>query len=248
MAEAFREKMKQGKPLLGTLVTLPSPEVAEILAEAGFDWLFVDMEHGALDMRAVQHMVQTMEGRCPCLVRVPSGDEVWIKKVLDTGAQGIIFPHVNSADLAQELIRLCKYPPEGFRSVGIARAHRYGFAFQKYMENAKDVVIVIQVEHIEAVRNIESIVRVPGVDAVFIGPYDLSGSMGKIGQVTDPEVLEKIEKVRAVCMHAGLPLGIFGMDAEAVQPYIHQGYALIAVGLDALYLGRSAQQTLEEIQ
>ncbi len=112
----------------------------------------------------------------------------------------------------------------------------------------QNIFVIIQVEHIKAVENIESIVKVPGIDAVFIGPYDLSGSMGKIGKVKDPEVLQKIDLVSTTCIEAGLPLGIFGIDVDAVQPYVNKGFTLIAVGVDTMFLGASAQKALAKLR
>ncbi len=247
--ESFKDRMKRGNTLVGTVLTLPSPEIAEILSNLGFDWLFIDTEHAPLDPRCVQSILQATGSRCPCLVRVPAGDEVSVKKVLDVGPAGVIVPHVNSAEDARNIVQLCKYPPDGSRSVGVARAHEYGMKFQEYVDNAnQSVSVILQIEHIQAVRNIESIVAVPGFDAVFIGPYDLSGSMGMMGKVTAFEVQREIERVRTVVLNAGLALGIFGVDAEAVKPFIGRGYTLIAVGTDTLFTAHSAQKTLATVR
>ena len=219
------------------------------MSDIGFDWLFIDTEHSTLDAHDVQRILQAANENCPCIVRAPLHDEVWIKKLLDIGSEGIIIPLVNSADEAQKIVKLCKYPPEGYRSVGMSRAHKYGMKFHEYVDSANEkVAVILQIEHIEAVKNIDSIVNVPGVDAVFVGPYDLSGSMGKVGAITDPDVQQKIEVVKTVCLNAGMPIGIFGIDAEAVKPYIEQKYSMIAVGIDTLFLGKSARETLKAIR
>lgn len=245
----FRKRLRQKKLLIGTLQTLPSPEVAEILIETGFDWIFIDAEHAPYASGDVQRILQAAEGKCPCVVRVPLKDEIWIKRVLDAGPAGIIVPHVNSAREAEEIIQMCMYPPQGRRSVGISRAQGYGMKFQDYVKNANQhMAVILQIEHTDAVRNIESIVGVPGVSAVFVGPYDLSGSLGLLGNVSDSEVKKSIEKVREACERAGLAAGIFGVDAEAVKPYIESGYTLIAVGTDSLFLGKEARQTLRALR
>jgi 2-keto-3-deoxy-L-rhamnonate aldolase RhmA len=183
------------------------------------------------------------------VVRVPANAEVWIKRVTDLGPDGIIVPQVNSAEDAARAVRWAKYPPQGTRGVGIGRAHGYGLGFDAYVARANDeLAVIVQAEHVEAVRHIDEIARVPGVDAVLIGPYDLSGSMDKIGQVGDPEVQAQIERVRAVCQAAGMPLGVFGAGADAVRPYLAQGYRLIAVGMDALYMGTAARQALSDLR
>jgi 2-dehydro-3-deoxyglucarate aldolase/4-hydroxy-2-oxoheptanedioate aldolase len=141
------------------------------------------------------------------------------------------------------VVQLCKYPPQGLRSVGIARAHGYGQKFQEYIATAnQETIIVVQIEHIEAVMHIEAIVSVPGVDCLFVGPYDLSASMGKTGLTNDPEVQNAIEQVKQSAQQAHIPLGFFGATTSAVQPYIQDGYRLIAVGMDASLLGNAAKE------
>ncbi len=249
MDESFAKRLLKGELLLGTILTLPSPEVAEVLSKSGFDWLFVDMEHTPLDVGHVQRILQAVGRDFPCLVRVPSVDEGWIKKVLDAGAAGIIVPHVNTPGEVKKILRWSKYPPDGERSAGIARAQDYGLDLQEYMEKAnRNLVIVPQVEHKDAVDNIEAIVEISGLTVLFVGPFDLSGSLGKLGKVDDPEVWKMIEIIRSACSRAGLIGGIFGVDADAVTPYIEAGYTLIAVGTDTGYLSRSVEQTLRTLR
>lgn len=248
MSESFRTRLKRGDVLVGPMVTLAGAEVAEILAAAGFDWLFLDAEHGAFDPRSAQAVLQAVGEACPGVVRLPSSDEVWIKKYLDVGAAGVIVPQVNGAAEAERVVRLCKYAPQGTRGVGLARAHGYGLAFQEYVDNANEqVAVIVQAEHRDAVDNIQEIVQVPGVDAVLVGPYDLSASLGKIGAVTDPEVQQAIGHVRESCHAAGMPLGIFGASAAAVKPYVEQGYTLVIAGVDSLFLGNGARQLLADL-
>jgi 2-dehydro-3-deoxyglucarate aldolase/4-hydroxy-2-oxoheptanedioate aldolase len=190
-------------------------------------------------------MIQAVGGRCPCLVRVPENREVWFKKALDTGCDGVIVPQVRSAAEATAAVERSLYPPSGRRSVGISRAHAFGMAFQEYFDTANDrLAVVVQVEHIDAVRSIEAIVEVDGIDAVFIGPYDLSGSLGVVGQVTHPKVQEAISTVAGACNAAGMPTGIFVADAVAAREAMARGYNLIAMGLDAIFLGAAARQAL----
>ena len=249
MNESFLDRVKNGELLLGTILTMPSPETAELLSKAGFDWLFVDMEHTTIGVKDVQRILQAVGEEFPCLVRVPVLDEVWIKKVLESGPAGIIVPHVNTPEDAQKMIRWSKYPPEGTRSVGISRAQGYGLNLEDYMSKAnQSLILVPQVEHIEAVRNLEAFLKLPGLSAVFVGPYDLSGSMGKHGKVEDPKVQELIQQVQATCSKAGMVTGIFGKDAEAVKPYIKIGYSLVAVGTDTSHLIKSVQDTLQSLR
>jgi len=200
MSARFRDRLLRGDRLIGTLLSLPSPELVEIASDAGFDWLFLDMEHGALEARDVLRLVQAAREPCAPLVRVPENREMWIKKALDTGAAGIIVPHVNSAEDATRAVHWSKYPPEGGRIVGFSRSNRYGTRFQESVESANvETVVIAQVEHIDGVRVIEAILDVSGVDAVFIGPYDLSASLGKPGRIQDPDVREALQAVAAAC-------------------------------------------------
>src|SRR5690606_5677676 len=192
----FRARLRRREKLLGTLLTLPDPAVAEIVAGAGFDWLFLDAEHGALETRELRAILQAVDHRVPCVVRVAAAAEAPIKKALDLGAAGVIVPQVQSAAQAAEVVRYARYSPDGARGVGLARAHGYGFSFADDVATANErTAVIVQVEHAKAVADIEGIVRVPGVDAVLLGPYDLSASLGKMGRVDDPEVVAAIARV-----------------------------------------------------
>ena len=240
MAQSFRARLRSGETLLAPLMTLNSPAVAELMAEAGFDWLFIDAEHSTLDTSQMQSLLQAA-GSTPCVIRITSGDDVPIKKALDIGAAGIIVPQVNSADQARRIVQSAKYAPIGQRGLGIARAHRYGLKVREYMQSANDdTAVIVQAEHRDAVADIEAIVRVDGVDGVLIGPYDLSASLGLPGAVDHPDVRAAIERVRTACQAVDLPLGIFGLTAEAVRPYIDKGFTMIVAGVDTVLLGNAA--------
>ena len=249
MPADFRSRLLQHEPLLGALLTLPSPEVAEILADAGFDWLFIDMEHGLLDLTIVQRIGQAVAGRCACVVRVPTHDAVWIKKVLDIGVAGLIVPQVNTPAQAAEIVRHAKYPPVGVRSVGLARAQGYGAAFDSYVRTANEATaIIVQVEHIESVRNVERIISVAGVDCAFVGPFDLAASMNKMGQINDPEVQATIARVRQACAAKNTPAGIFAPTVERGQAAFADGFTLVAVGMDVTILGGAARKMVEALK
>ena len=249
MKDSFRSRLKRKETLIGTLLTLPSPDLAEVLALTGLDWLFVDLEHSPMDAGAAQAILQAVAGRVDCLLRLPLNDEIWIKKALDTGATGIIVPQVNTAEEARRVVRHSRYPPQGARSVGLARAHGYGANLQEYLNRANDeVTVVIQAEHVAAVQNIEELVAVEGIDAILVGPYDLSASMGLIGQVEHPDVQAAIGRVRQVCQEHGLPLGIFAAAAERAAGYLTQGYSLLAVGSDALMVSQAAKDAVRKVR
>lgn len=249
MSASLRERLAGGELLLGTIVTLPAPAVAEILAAAGFDWLFIDTEHAVLGPAEAQALMQAAAGGCACAVRVPGAGESAVRKALDAGAEGVLVPQVNSAREAARVVDLCRYPPRGSRGVGVARAQGYGMRLAEYVAEADArVAAMVQVEHIDAVRSIEAIAGVAGLDAVFIGPYDLSASMGKPGRVGDADVQEAIREVLHACRAAHTAAGIFGVDAATVAPYIEQGFRLIAVGIDTLFLGRGAAEALARLR
>jgi 2-dehydro-3-deoxyglucarate aldolase len=249
MTDDFRQRLLSGETLLGTLLSLPSPAVAEILADTGFDWLFVDGEHGAFGLRDIEHVLQAVDRRVSCLVRVPELSETAIKQVLDLGAGGIIVPQVNTADEARAVVAYARYGPQGRRGVGLARAHGYGRRFREYLERAnEEVTVVVQAEHVEAARNIEQIAAVNGVDAVLVGPYDLSASLGKTGQLDDPGVREAIDRITETCRQHGKPLGIFGVGAADVRPFMDRGYRLIVAGVDTMMLGGAADAVLRDLR
>ncbi len=246
---SFSQRLRQKELLLGTMLTISSPEVAEMVARCGFDWLFMDGEHAPLSILEWQRQMQAVGGRCASVLRVPSLSERDIKKALDIGADGIIVPMVNSAEQARQAVRWSKYPPRGQRGVGLARAQGYGLDFADYLASANDeIAVIIQAEHIDAVENIEEIARVDGIDAVFIGPYDLSASMGKMGEVDDEEVVAAIDRVSVACKKNAVALGFFGVSAESVQPWIDKGYNLICAGIDVAFVTWGAQQVLEQLK
>jgi 2-dehydro-3-deoxyglucarate aldolase/4-hydroxy-2-oxoheptanedioate aldolase len=249
MQTSFKKRLVDKEQMIGTLLTLPSPEIAELLSKAGFDWLFIDMEHSSITLKDAQSMIQAASPNAHCVVRVPGNDEIWLKRVLDIGPAGIIIPQVNTMEQAQYAVKFSKYPPVGKRSAGISRAHGYGLDFARYIEEANDdTAVIVQCEHKESIKNLPEIIGVEGIDCIFVGPYDLSGSYNKLGKVDDTEIINAIETIQKTCVEAGMPLGIFGGKPEAVLPYSKTGFNLIAMGLDVLMLSQSAQYNLKKLK
>ena len=243
----FTERLRSKEILVGTLVTLPSPEVCELLANVGYDWLFIDAEHGAFNPQQAQTMLQAA-GSVPCLIRVPDDETIWIKKALDIGAAGVIVPQVHNANQAKKIITDCKYAPDGNRGIGIGRAHKYGIDFERYLKNAnRETAVVLQAESSEAVDNITDIVALDGVDAILVGPYDLSASLGRPGEVDHPIVQSAIEKIIGACQNVNISMGIFGVSADAVMPYKEKGFNLLTVGTDTAFLINAASETLSRM-
>ncbi len=249
MSHKFRLRLKQGELLIAPMVTLSCPETAEILSEVGYDWLFLDAEHSTYSAADLQAIIGRVGHKLPCLVRLAAPDEVQIKKALDIGADVIIAPQVNSPELAEKIVSWSRYSPVGTRGVGLGRAHGYGFSFDDYLASANEnTTVVVQAEHIDAVNSIEQIVEVPGVDAVLIGPYDLSASLKRIGEIDHPEVTGAIQHVTDVCKNSNIPLGIFGVTVDAVKPYIDKGFTLITAGVDTVMLGQAARRMLGQLK
>lgn len=246
MNTSLRQRLKANELLIGTMVTLNSREVAEVLADVGFDWLCFDGEHGAIDVtNSLQGLLQAARGESACIVRVPALDEAAIKHVLDSGATGVMVPQVHTAEQAAQAVRWAHYPPEGTRGMGIARAQGYGFRVAEYLESADaNTVVIVQAESAQAVGEIDAIAQVPGVDAVLIGPYDLSASLGHPGDLSHPDVQGAIARIGEACRAHQMPVGIFGMNAAAVKPFMAQGFRLMLIGVDAALLGQAARELL----
>lgn len=244
----MRNEIRTGELTLGGWNTIGSSVVAEIIAQAGFDWVAVDMEHSAMDWGQALINMQVIEANsCSPLCRLPFNEPVAFKRALDSGAMGVIVPMVNTVEEARNAISWSKYPPDGTRGVGVCRAHRYGLNFDGYVKAANDeVAVILQIEHIDAVNNIEAICKVSGVDAVFIGPYDLSGSMGLIGQTRHIEVEQAIEHILKVAQSNGVVPGIHIVTPKPgeIQEKVDAGFRFIAVGVDIMVLGNGMWRTL----
>jgi len=245
----FRTRVRRRDLLVGPLVTLRDPAVAETFALAGCDWVWLDLEHAPLGFDHLQQHVQAVAGRAGTVVRVPWNDPVHIKRVLDIGCDGLIVPQVRSADEARAAVASARYPPAGMRSVGIARAQRYGMNLAEYVQTANDAVtVILQIEHADALPRVADILAVPGVDAVIVGPYDLSASMGLPGQIAHPDVAAAVATVADACNWAGMPWGAFAPDAANAKVQMARGATLIALGTDAMYLWRGARSALAELR
>lgn len=222
--------------LLGSWITLPHPAIAEIMANAGFDWLAIDMEHSTIGVRDAEDLIRVIDlkGAMP-LVRLTSNNADLIKRVMDAGAHGIIVPMVNSVKDAQRAVAAANYPPRGNRGVGLARAQSYGADFEGYRKWLDaGPFIVVQIEHIDAVSNLEEILSVSGVSAFIVGPYDLSGSLGVPGAFDHPKFLEAMDRIGDVARKTGAMSGIHIIepDTAMLKNRINQGYRFIAYSLD----------------
>jgi len=249
MPSNLRKRLQNGELVLGTILSLDSPAAAEILSRIGFDWIFIDAEHSTLDPHHLQAIFQAVGDFAPCVVRLPLLDEIVVKKTLDAGAAGLLAPQIHTAKQAEQLVKWGRYYPEGSRGLGFGRAQGYGLRVGEYLETANETILLsVQAESAEAVKNIEEIVQVDGLDAMLVGPYDLSASMGLPGQIDHPDVKAAIQRVADVCQQAGMPIGIFGLTAEAVRPYIDKGFKFIVAGADTFLLGTAALNLLDRLR
>jgi 2-dehydro-3-deoxyglucarate aldolase len=237
---------------IGSWITLNNPSIAEIMADAGFDWLCVDMEHSVTDYSQAQQLIATIQSKgIKAYVRVGENNNRIIKRILDAGADGIIVPMVNSKEDAIKAINSVKYPPIGNRGVGLARAQNYGFGFDNYKDNiADDIKIIVQIEHFEAINNLDDILSLKEIDGTFIGPYDLSGSMGKPGKYNDSDVKAVIEKYEITAKKYKKLIGyhVIEPDYKLVEEKIKSGYNFIAFSLDTYFLGSIIRSQLKQIK
>ena len=237
---------------IGSWITLNHFSIAEIMAESGFDWLCIDMEHSVTDYYEAELLIAAIKSKgITPFVRVGENNSRIIKRVLDAGAEGLIIPLVNSKHDAKKAVDSAYYPPFGKRGVGLARAQKYGFGFDEYRDsNSKKIKIIAQIEHIEAIRNLDEIISTDGIDGTFIGPYDLSGSLGKPGMFEDKDVKEAISTYEQTAKKYDKLIGFHVVvpDYSLVIEKIHSGYNFIAFGLDTLFLGTFCRQQVNKIK
>jgi 2-dehydro-3-deoxyglucarate aldolase len=246
---SLRQALIQKKVTLCAWLQIAHPAGAEIHGLAGYDWICVDLEHGAIDLESMANIFRAIDsyGATP-VARLPLNDPIWIHRSLDAGARGLIIPMVKTAEEAQAAIREAKYPPMGGRGYGYSRANVYGEIFEKSIVSANDeIAMIMQIEHKDAIANIDGILSVPGVDGVFIGPLDLSGSMGITGQLKHPMMVQALDTYRAACRKHNIAAGlhIVRPNPENIAEAIAAGYTLIALGLDVVFMAEGAKAALE---
>ncbi|MCC4248378.1 MULTISPECIES: HpcH/HpaI aldolase family protein [Microbacterium] len=245
LSPTFRERLAgSSRPLAGIWVCTASPLVAEIVAGSGTDWILVDMEHSPNGLTSVLGQLQAIASSpATPVVRVPIGDPVTLKQVLDLGAQNILVPMVSSADQARDLVSAVRYPPRGVRGVGsaLARSARWN-RVEDYLARADEhVSLFVQVETIEGIDAAGDIAAVNGIDGVFVGPSDLAASMGLLGQQTHPDVVGAGLRAFAAVRAAGKPVGVNAFDPDAAQAYLDAGASFLLVGADVALLARGSE-------
>ena len=245
-------KLRSGEPVFGGWLMTGNPAVAEIMADEGFDFLGVDMEHTPTDVEGFYRIALAAKGTgCDLLARLPSCDPVLAKQVLDMGAAGIIVPSVNSPEEAAQAVAMAKFPPEGIRGASLCRASGFGKHFPEYFSaHNRDVIVVVMLEHIKAVRQADAILATPGLDAALIGPYDLSASMNLAGQLDHPEVRAAQQAIFEACQRQKVAAGIHvvPVDPGEVRRRVEAGFRFIACGVDTLFIREGCRRVLEGVR
>jgi 2-dehydro-3-deoxyglucarate aldolase len=238
----IRTKFQSGNASIGSWMQIPSSSIAEIMGDAGYDWIAVDLEHGSMSTSQLPDLFRAIElgGTLP-IARLAHGHLKDAKEALDAGAGGIIIPMVETAEQLQSIIQYACWPPEGIRGVGFSRANLFGKYFSEYSEEARKTLIIAQIEHINAVNNLEKIVKVSGLDAIIIGPYDLSASMNITGEFDNPIFSEAFNKILEVCNRFKKAAGVHIVQPNAaeLEKRINEGFQFIAYSIDSVFFNES---------
>lgn len=251
MKRNLKARLRACELTIGSWITLGHAAIGEIMGRAGFDWITIDLEHSTIDLEGMQHLIRTIDLLgCVPLVRLSSNDPIQIKRVLDAGAGGIIVPNVKTAAEAEAIVQAVYYPPIGSRGVGLARAQGYGASFEAYKKTLlESLIIVVQIEHVDAVNNLESILSIPEIDAFMVGPYDLSGSIGEPGNFETPLFKELIEATSQAAQKLKKCSGIHVVepDQKKMQRAVADGYRMIAYSVDIRMLDVICREGIRSI-
>ncbi len=248
----LKNKLSKKELTIGSWITLSDPAIAEIMSKSGFDWLAVDMEHSGLSFDQAQGIIRIIDlCNITPFVRVMENNPDLIKRFMDAGAHGVIVPSVNSKSDAEKAVNAVKYPPLGTRGVGLSRAQNYSLDLENYRKwNQENSIVIVQLEHIKAVENLESIMSVNGVDGFIIGLYDLSGSLGYPGNFEHPKVKEALDEIYKKSKKFDYLMGqhIVDPDPQLVLNKIQEGIKFIGFGTDFLFLGENCKRSLNKIR
>ena len=245
----FRKKLLQREFTMGSWIQVNNATSAEILARTGFDWIGIDMEHTDIDIRSLAEVIRGMHGRAVVpIVRVAFNDTITIRRALDLGADGVLVPLVSSVSDAKAAVSAAKFPPQGVRGFSFCRANNWGIDFDPYVTRAnEEISVIVMIETREGVENIDAIIAAEGVDGVFVGPYDLSGSYGIPGELSHQLVRDASRTICAACRNAGKSAGIhiIPQTKEAVKHAVDDGFTLICMGMDTVFLSEGARRAEE---
>lgn len=247
----FASALRGGDPVVGTWLTIGHPAVAEIVAGADPDFVVVDTEHAPAGTETVENVLRAVEaadGDAAALARVPWNDQVRIKRLLDTGPAGLVVPMVETAAAAREAVAAMRYPPDGVRGIAASRASNYTAGFPEHVVGDGEPLTILQIESDAGVENAEAIASVDGVDALFVGPSDLSGSLGAFPDTEDPRVVEAVESVVAAGETAGVPVGTLAVDPGAVDDWLDRGMDFMVVGVDMAMLAEATADAVDAFE
>ena len=238
----IRKSLAADKPSIGSWMQIPHPSIAEIMGQAGYDWVAVEMEHVSIAVHQLPDLFRALElgGTLP-LARLAEGSIKDCKQALDAGAGGVIVPMVESAEQLTQIRDACRWPPSGTRGVGFSRANLFGKHFDTYCDEAQFPLLVAMIEHIRAVEHLEEILSVEGLDAILIGPYDLSASLGMTAKFDSLDFISAMERIRTLCGKLQISCGVHVVmpDATVLQQRINEGYRFIAYSIDSVFLTNS---------
>jgi 2-dehydro-3-deoxyglucarate aldolase len=248
--KTIRETLKEDRPTIGSWMQIPNASVAEVMGKAGYDWVAVDLEHGTFSLHQLPDLFRALElgGTLP-LVRLAQGHIKDCKQALDAGAGGVIVPMVENAEDLKMVRNACCWPPIGTRGVGFSRANLFGKYFQEYNVEAQSPLFVAMIENIKAVNQLEEILQVEGLDAILIGPYDLSASMGLTAQFESSAFVLAMERILKLSCKYKIPCGVHVVqpDAFLLRSRIDQGYRFLAYSIDSVFLSHAADFDIKKI-
>jgi len=252
-AQDLLAKMKNDPPVIGTHVNTSDISVAEQMGVLGFEFVWIEGEHSPLDKQSILgHMIACRAGNTAAFVRIPWNDPVLAKPILEMGPDGIVFPFICTAQEARAAVAACRYPPKGIRGYGPRRANRYGTVPNaEYIAGVDDSFLkIMQIEHIDAVNNLEEILAVEGVDTIVAGPNDLSGSLGLLGQTRHPDVLKPLDRIAEKCNKAGMPFGVSmgGVDKASISEWLRRGARWVSAGNETSFINQAGAETLKAIK
>lgn len=245
-----KQRLLRGEPVVGHWISFPCPAVVELLASFGMDWLLIDTEHGPADWERVEDLLRAMDGSgVTPLVRVSANDPALVKRALDRGAFGVLVPLVSTPEEARTAVAAAKYPPEGIRGVAGSRINRYGADLADYFAQwNQQVLVMVQVETTEALARVDEIAAVPGLDVLFIGPNDLSASLGVFRQFDHPEFRRAVDRILDAARRHGKACGYMAGSPDEVLDRIAQGFRFVAAGSDARLLASAASAAYTTIR
>ena len=248
----FKQKLRSKKLTMGSWLSIANPAVAEIMAKAGVDWLAIDMEHGGFSFDQCLELVRVISlcGVAP-LVRVGENSPLAIKRAMDAGAAGVVVPMINTAQDAIDAVNAVKYPPKGSRGMGLHRANGYGTTFDKYLKWVEEEsVVIVQIEHKDAIANLGDIFSVEGVDGFIVGPYDLSASLDISGDFKAREMAEALASIEKEAKAKNIPMGyhVVYPDIQLLDDKIKEGYTFIAYSVDFLLIGEKFREGIKSVK